>query len=84
MNALGVNVEASQETLADLFGASVGASGQLGGGLSFAIAQLRSNVVAAYKMVWTLKLFPAIWVMQQLLSQWINMRTFRRLCKRTT
>ena len=47
VNALGVNVEASQETLADLFGASVGASGQLGGGLSFAIAQLRSNVVAA-------------------------------------
>ena len=47
VSANGVNVEAKQETLADLFGASIGAGGQVGGGLSFAIAQLRSNVVAA-------------------------------------
>ena len=47
VDAKGVNVEAKQETLADLFGATVGVGGQVGGGLSFAMAQLRSNVVAA-------------------------------------
>ena len=47
VDANDVSVEAKQETLADLFGASVGVGGQIGGGLSFAVALLRSNVIAA-------------------------------------
>ena len=39
-------VEADQETLADLFGASIGVGGAVGGGISIAIAKLRSNVFA--------------------------------------
>ena len=39
-------VEAEQETLADLYGASVGVGGTVGGGISIAIAKLRSNVFA--------------------------------------
>ena len=47
VEAHGVSVEAKQETLADLFGATVGAAGAIGGGLSFTMAQLHSNVIAA-------------------------------------
>ncbi|MBR6219322.1 MAG: hypothetical protein IKQ80_02020 [Clostridia bacterium] len=47
VNAKGVAVKAEQETLADLFGATVGAAGSIGGGLSFTMAKLRSNVIAA-------------------------------------
>ena len=42
-----VDVEAEQETLADLFGATAGVGGKIGGGISFAAAKLRSNVIAA-------------------------------------
>ena len=41
-----IEVEALQETLADLFGATVGIGGEIGGGISFAMARLRSNVLA--------------------------------------
>ena len=43
----GVSVKAEQETLADMYGASVGAGGTVGGGISIAIAKLRSNVLAS-------------------------------------
>ena len=42
-----VEVLAEQETLADLYGATVGAGGTVGGGVSFSMARLRSNVSAA-------------------------------------
>ena len=42
-----VSVKAEQKTLADLYGASVGAGGTVGGGISIAIAKLRSNVLAS-------------------------------------
>ena len=43
----GADVYAEQETLADLFGATVSASGAFGGGVSFTGAKLYSNVIAA-------------------------------------
>ena len=43
----GVSVKAEQKTLADLYGASIGAGGTVGGGISIAIAKLRSNVLAS-------------------------------------
>ena len=46
ITANAVSVNAEQETLADLFAASVNASGELTGGISFAAAKLRSNVLA--------------------------------------
>ena len=42
-----VTAHAEQETLADMYGASVGAGGTVGGGISIAIAKLRSNVLAS-------------------------------------
>ena len=42
-----LTVEAEQETLADLYAASVNAAGKLSGGISFSAAKLRSNVIAA-------------------------------------
>ncbi|MBR6890444.1 MAG: hypothetical protein IKN05_05600, partial [Clostridia bacterium] len=42
-----VTAHAEQETLADLYGASIGAGGTVGGGISIAIAKLRSNVLAS-------------------------------------
>ena len=47
IDAQGVKVEAKQETLADLFGATVAAGGTIGSGLSFTAALLHSNVIAA-------------------------------------
>ena len=47
ITAGGVDVEAEQETLADLYGATVGIGGKIGGGISFTAAKLRSNVIAA-------------------------------------
>ena len=41
-----VQVLAEQETLADLYGATVSVSGEMAGGISFATARLRSNVFA--------------------------------------
>ena len=47
ISSRGVGVEATQETLADLFGAGIGGGGEVGGGVSIASALLRSNVIAA-------------------------------------
>ena len=46
ISAYGVDVEAEQETLADLYGATVGAGATTGVGISFSTAMLRSNVFA--------------------------------------
>ena len=47
ITARDVRVEAEQETLADLYGATIGVGGEIGGGISFAVARMRSNVIAA-------------------------------------